>query len=65
METTTNNMEYKILATSLLLSFIPTLAMIQTFAAILSGLVALNIFRKQIVEAGGIVNYVKNYKIWK
>jgi hypothetical protein len=58
-------MEYKVLATSLLLSFIPSLAMIQTFAAILSGLVALNIFRKQIVEAGGIINYIKNYKTWK
>jgi hypothetical protein len=58
-------MEYKILATSLLLTFIPSLAMIQAFAAILSGLVALNIFRKQVVEAGGIIKYVKNYKIWK
>ena len=65
MQTTTTNMEYKILATSLLLTFIPSLAMIQTFAAILSGLVALNIFRKQVVEAGGIIKYVKNYKIWK
>lgn len=65
METTTTNMEYKILATSLLLTFIPSLAMIQTFAAIFSGLVALNIFRKQVVEAGGLVNYIKNFKTWK
>ena len=65
MHSTTTDMEYKILATSLLLTFIPTLAMVQTFAAVLSALVAVNIFRKQVVEAGGIVKYVKNFKNWK